>query len=151
MNLLKLLQNGEPQLYDAPIKGSTHPGTGKPIKKGDWKFLLIDDNMLRVFKNASGIEFEVVGKNYNHTPKSNTPKESEEGSIKIKVIEPNFEKQNTPKSNTPKESEEGLKSLADIWKMKIKDMASYAKSHKIDDFGKKSEIYDRIKEAKKHL
>jgi len=84
MILLKKIQNGKDIVYESD-SDVIHPFTNKPIKKGDFQYLLVDKIMYNMMKIHMTNEIEFV--------KEITEEVAKSKEVKVKVIEPNIKKE----------------------------------------------------------
>jgi len=141
MKILKRIKNGKPLLFEED-KNIIHPATGQLIKKGDFQYWIGDDRMADMLISHMGKEFEQA--EIKSIPKT------KETTVTVKVIEPTVDVEVI--LPTPSEMNNiDLKKASDIWKMNTDSLKEYAASHGVDSKGTKKIVYERIKEAKKHL
>ena len=141
-NLFKRIdQNKRVLRFDEAQPQKIHPGTGEPIKEGDYMFMVCDDHMAKMIKDNLYREFEFV--------KRMTPtavKVEKEEDVQVTIIEPNFEK-----AIQEPVKESGLKSIDEIKTMTSKQLTAYCVEHGIDESGNMNKRMVRIEEAKAHL
>ena len=150
MKILKRIKNGKPLLFEED-KNIIHPATGQLIKKGDFQYWIGDDRMADMLISHMGKEFEQA--EIKSIPKT------KETTVTVKVIEPTVDVEVILPTvdvevilPTPSEMNNiDLKKASDIWKMNTDSLKEYAASHGVDSKGTKKIVYERIKEAKKHL
>ena len=97
MILLKKIKDGEVIIYNEDVDTTIHPFTNKPVKAGDFQYLLVDDNMYRMMKIHMPEEIEFV--------KNISAEKKKEEEIKVEVVKPKVKEVKKPVVEKEKEIE----------------------------------------------